>query len=153
MLQQHTLKRNKSAYKSSKRIARGNSSGHGTTAGRGSKGQLSRTGKKIRPAFEGGQTPFLQKLPKFKGFKRPTYVPTFAVNVLKLNMLDDGATVTTELLAEKGIIDNKNMKVKILGSGELNKKLKVVIPSSKSAAEKIEKAGGSVVVPEKKEKK
>ncbi len=143
MLQQHTLKRNNRAYKSSRRLGRGNSSGRGTTAGRGTKGQLARTGRKVSPWFEGGQTSFLQRIPKKKGFRRPVSVDVAVLNVADLNVLENGTVVSHELLLSHKLI-KKSDSVKILGEGELTKKLSVEVPCSASAKTKIEAAGGTV---------
>lgn len=145
MLQQHTLHPHPGATRKRKRLGRGNSSGHGTTAGRGTKGQGSRTGRgKIRPWFEGGQTPLAQKMPKKKGFRRHQKVVSFAVNLAKLNTLDNGTVVTVESLIAQKIIGPKVTEVKILSEGELTKKLVVKVSCSAAAKTKIEAAGGKV---------
>jgi large subunit ribosomal protein L15 len=144
MIQQHTLQPHPRSTHRKKRKGRGDSAGQGSFSGRGCKGQLARTGKKIKPWFEGGQTSFMQKIPKNKGFK-PIHKQHFlAVNVSSLNVFDDGEIVTTETLFHHHIISRKNTCVKILGNGELNKKVHVQLPVSASAKEKIEKVGGTV---------
>lgn len=129
-----------------KRLGRGNASGTGTTAGRGTKGQLSRSGGGKGDAFEGGQNPLHMRLPKLPGFKninRKAYLP---VNVDRLQeVFSVGDTVNGESLKEKGVTKYVTTPVKILGEGELNKKLTVVVEKvSKSAKAKIEAAGGTV---------
>lgn len=129
-----------------KRLGRGNASGTGTTAGRGTKGQLSRSGGGKGDAFEGGQNPLHMRLPKLPGFKninRKAYLP---VNVDRLQeVFSAGDTVNGESLKEKGVTKYVTTPVKILGEGELNKKLTVVVEKvSKSAKAKIESAGGTV---------
>lgn len=125
--------------KSHKRKGRGISAGQGKTAGRGTKGQLSRTGKKLRPGFEGGQMPLAQRLPKKRGF-RSRNVKLQTVRLDRLNILKDGAIVTIEQLQKAGIIRSKTVKI-VLGS-KLEKKLTVQVPATKSAQEAIIKAGG-----------
>ncbi len=128
------------------RKGRGAGSGNGKTAGRGHKGQWARSGGGVRPGFEGGQMPLARRLPK-RGFNNifgTTYAP---VNVEVLNRFEDGAEVTTELLLESGVISKALDGVKILGGGELTKKLTVKAAAfSASAKEKIEKAGGKAEV-------
>ncbi|MBU1446486.1 50S ribosomal protein L15 [Patescibacteria group bacterium] len=142
------LKSNKGARKNKKRIGRGNASGHGTYSTRGMNGQTARSGGRVRPGFEGGQTTFVQRMPKLKGFTNPTYIKYQVVNVKDLNNFDDGAIVDKESMLKAGLIDKKRMKVKVLGDGELTKKLTVKVDAiTKSAKEKIEKANGSVEIP------
>jgi large subunit ribosomal protein L15 len=138
------LKSNKGARHRKKRLGRGNGSGKGTYSGRGMKGQKARSGGNVRPGFEGGQTPFIQKMPKYRGFKNPNRTEYQIINLKDLEKFEDGATVNAETLKEKGMIAKKNLPVKVLGDGELTKKLTVNADKiSKSAAEKIKKAGGS----------
>ncbi len=125
------------------RVGRGRASGKGKTAGRGHKGQMSRAGATHKPLFEGGQMPYYRKLPKrgFNNFNSKTVVP---VNLDALNKFDDGTEVTIELLIETGLVNGRFDGVKILGSGEVEKKLTVKVNAfSASAKEKIEAAGGS----------
>ena len=128
------------------RKGRGAGSGNGKTAGRGHKGQWARSGGGVRPGFEGGQMPLARRLPK-RGFHNifgTTYAP---VNVEVLNRFEDGTEVTTELLLEAGVISKALAGVKILGNGEITKKLTVKAAAfSASAKEKIEKAGGKAEV-------
>ena len=127
------------------RRGRGHGSGNGKTAGKGHKGQLARSGHK-KPGFEGGQMPLYRRLPK-RGFKNRNSKEIIAINVDVLNRFEDGAEVTAETLKANGIISKTLDGVKILGRGELNKKLTVkVAKMSASAKEKIEKAGGKAEV-------
>ena len=128
------------------RKGRGAGSGNGKTAGRGHKGQWARSGGGVRPGFEGGQMPLARRLPK-RGFTNifgTTYAP---VNVDVLNRFEDGTEVTTELLIETGVISKALDGVKILGNGEITKKLTVKAAAfSASAKQKIEAAGGKAEV-------
>ena len=148
-MQLHDLRPNPGAKKNRKRIGRGNSSGHGTTAGRGSNGQLSRSGGGKGAGFEGGQTPLAMRLPKLPGFKNRNRVEYTPVNVERLDVyFNDGDVVTTESLIEKGIVKKHYELVKVLGGGELTKKLTVSVDKvSESAKAKIEAAGGKVELP------
>ena len=127
------------------RRGRGHASGNGKTAGKGHKGQKARSGAP-RPGFEGGQMPLFRRIPK-RGFKCRNTKDIVAINVSELNRFEDGATVTTASLIEAGIVKNPRDGVKILGNGELSKKLTVqVSAASASAVEKIEAAGGKFEV-------
>ena len=127
------------------RRGRGHGSGNGKTAGKGHKGQKARSGAP-RPGFEGGQLPLYRRLPK-RGFTNINSKEIVAINVGTLNAFDEGAVVTVEALVEKGIIKNPKDGVKILGNGELTKKLTVKVNAfSKSAVEKIEAVGGKAEV-------
>lgn len=131
----------------SKRLGRGNGSGKGTYSSRGMKGQKARTGKKLRPGFEGGQTPLIQRMPKKRGFKNPNKVVYQPVNLSDLNDFDAGKTITVSMLAEKKLVNKKGAPVKLLGFGEIDKKVTVEVhAASKSAISKIEKAGGSLTI-------
>ena len=128
------------------RKGRGNGSGNGKTAGRGQKGQWSRSGGGVRVGFEGGQMPLARRLPK-RGFNNIFAKRLEAVNVASLNKFEDGATVNVCDLLEQGILSKCEYGVKILGNGELTKKLTVRASAfSASAKEKIEKAGGKAEV-------
>lgn len=128
------------------RVGRGHGSGNGKTAGRGQKGQKSRSGGKIRVGFEGGQMPLYRRLPK-KGFKCRNSKKIIAINVAELERFEADSVVTIETLTEAGLVKNSYDGVKILGNGELNKKLTVQVNAfSKSAAEKIEACGGKAEV-------
>ena len=137
------------ANKKPKRVGRGSSSGLGTTAGKGNKGQQSRSGGKVYVGFEGGQMPLYRRI-AHKGFSNYPFKKEFVclnVDVLEAKFAD-GETVDNETLAAKGLISKKSETlVKILGNGNLTKKLTVDVEKvSASAKEKIEKAGGSVTV-------
>lgn len=127
------------------RRGRGHGSGNGKTAGKGHKGQKARSGAP-RPGFEGGQLPLYMRLPK-RGFKNINSKEIVAINVGCLNVFDDGEEVTVEKLVEKRVVRNPKDGVKILGNGELTKKLDVKVNAfSASAAEKIQAAGGKAEV-------
>ena len=127
------------------RRGRGHGSGNGKTAGKGHKGQKARSGAP-RPGFEGGQMPLFRRLPK-RGFKCRNSKNIISINVSDLNRFEDGATVTVESLKEIGLVKNPRDGVKVLGNGELTKKLTVSVDAaSKSAVEKIEAAGGKIEV-------
>ena len=145
-MQLNDLRPAEGARKARKRIGRGNSSGHGTTAGRGTKGQLSRSGGGKGAGFEGGQQPLAMRLPKLPGFKNRNRVEFAPVNVARLEGLyGDGETVDAESLMAKGVIKHDYIPVKVLGDGELSKKLTVKVDKvSASAKAKIEAAGGKV---------
>ncbi len=134
------------AKKRRKRIGCGESSGHGKTSCKGHKGQMARSGRGIRPGFEGGQMPLHRRLPK-KGFSNFDFRDVFeVVNVGSLNeAFEDGAVVNEESLREKGLVNRNCDAIKILGTGDLTRKLTIQVDKvSASAREKIEKAGGSV---------
>ncbi|ERT60532.1 MULTISPECIES: 50S ribosomal protein L15 [Megasphaera] len=128
------------------RVGRGIGSGNGKTAGKGMKGQNSRSGGGTRPGFEGGQMPLYRLLPK-RGFKNVWAKEYAEVNVSTLNRFEDGATVDPVALVEAGILKNVRDGVRILGNGDLEKKLTVQAQGfTKTAQEKIEAAGGKVEV-------
>ena len=134
------------ARHSKKRLGRGIGSGQGKTAGKGSKGQNARSGGGVRPGFEGGQLPLFQRLPK-RGFHNFTKVEYAIVNVSELNKFRAGSTVTIDTLIENGLVKDVKDGVKILGNGELTKKLTVKANKfSESAKKAIEALGGSVEV-------
>lgn len=142
----HELRPAEGSVKKSKRVGRGTASGWGKTAGRGQDGQNSRSGGGVRPGFEGGQLPLYRRLPK-RGFNNIFAKEIVSINVDRLNIFENGTEVTPELLLEKRIIRKINDGVKILGNGTLEKSLTVKANKfSKSAAEKIEAAGGKVEV-------
>ena len=127
------------------RRGRGHGSGNGKTAGKGHKGQKARSGAP-RIGFEGGQMPLYRRIPK-RGFKNRNHKEIVAINLSVLDSFDDGATVDVEALIAKGIIKDPADGVKILGNGELTKKLNVKVNAfSESAKEKIEKLGGTAEV-------
>ncbi len=134
--------------KESKRIGRGHGSGNGKTAGKGHKGQKARAGRGMRAGFEGGQMPLQRRIPK-RGFNNIFAEETVAINVAALNKFEDGAVVDAVALMEKGIINKADVAVKVLGNGTVTKKLTVKLSAfSKSAEEKITKAGGKAEVTE-----
>jgi large subunit ribosomal protein L15 len=125
------------------RLGHGRASGKGKTSGRGHKGQMSRTGSVHKPLFEGGQMPYVRKLPKrgFNNFNRKQILP---VNLDALNAFEDGAVITIEVLQEKGLVKGRFDGVKILGNGTLDKKLTVKATAFSAAArDKIEAADGT----------
>ncbi len=127
------------------RRGRGHGSGNGKTAGKGHKGQKARSGA-TRPGFEGGQMPLYRRIPK-RGFTNWNAKEIVAVNVSRLEVFDDGAEVTIEALKDAGIVKNPKDGVKILGNGELTKKLNVQANAfSATAKEKIEALGGKAEV-------
>ena len=141
------------ANKKTRRVGRGSSSGRGTTAGRGNKGQQSRSGGKIYIGFEGGQMPLYRRIAQ-KGFSNYPFKKEY--EVVNLSSLEakyaDGETVNKETLAAKGLVKKSASLIKILGNGDITKKLTVEIGKvSASAKAKIEKAGGKVVDSEKTE--
>lgn len=142
----HELLPAEGSTKESKRIGRGHGSGNGKTAGKGHKGQKARAGHGQRPGFEGGQMPLQRRVPK-RGFNN-IFAKEFAtVNVSALEVFDDGAVVDAAAMADKGIVKCAYVPVKVLGNGELTKKLTVVAAKfSASASEKIQKVGGTVEV-------
>jgi large subunit ribosomal protein L15 len=134
-----------SSSKDRKRVGRGIGSGYGKTAGRGTKGQNSRTGGGVRIGFSGGQNPLAKLLPKKRGFRAifPTY--TQVVKLEGLNQFKDGATVDNEMLAKAGLIKKAGERTKLLSGGELSKKLTVKVQAaSTSAKAAVKKAGGTV---------
>jgi len=128
------------------RKGRGPASGNGKTAGKGHKGQNARTGGGVRPGFEGGQIPLYRRLPK-RGFHNVFAKHYTIVNVDALNVFEDGSVVSADTLIENGIINDINDGIKVLGNGEISKKLTVKASIfSASAKEKIEAAGGKTEV-------
>lgn len=129
-----------------KRKGRGIGTGNGKTAGRGHKGQWARSGGGVRPGFEGGQTTLARRLPK-RGFNNIFATKYAEVNVAALNAFEDGETICVVSMLEKGVIGKANDGVKVLGNGQLTKKLTVKAAAfSQSAKEKIEAAGGKAEV-------
>jgi large subunit ribosomal protein L15 len=145
----HTLAPNKGAKHRVKRLGCGESSGHGKTSCKGNKGQKARSGSGTRVGFEGGQMPLHRRLPK-RGFNNINFKTK--VEVVNLSQIDkafnDGDTVNEEALRKAGLINRACEQVKVLGQGEISKKLTLVVDTiSASAKEKVEKAGGSVQLP------
>jgi large subunit ribosomal protein L15 len=141
----HELKPPAGSRPRRQRIGRGTGSGRGKTSGRGQKGQNARS-EGFRLGFEGGQMPYAQRIPKLPGFKNPFKKTYAVVNVSKLRRFDDGATVNAEALVEAGLV-RAGEEVKVLGTGDLNRKLTVEAHAfSTSARSAIEAKGGSVKV-------
>jgi large subunit ribosomal protein L15 len=134
------------AKKRRRRVGRGNASGFGTTAGRGTKGQKSRSGVSMAPYFEGGQMPLVRRVPK-RGFRNPNHRLYNLINVAALERFEPGSAVNPETLAERGLLSHQNRPIKILGDGEITRALEVSAHAfSASAEEKIRAAGGKVTV-------
>jgi len=140
------LKSPKGRHKKPKRVGRGSGSGHGKTSCRGHKGIKARSGRKLRPGFEGGQMPLSRRIPK-RGFTSKFKKEFEIINIKDLNIFENDSTITPQLLKDRGLIKNKKEGVKILGTGELSKTLTVRAHRfSKSAVEAIKRAGGTVEV-------
>jgi large subunit ribosomal protein L15 len=147
----HDLSPAPGSRKQSRRVGRGNASGRGTTAGRGTKGQKARTGHHggPRPGFEGGQTPLMARMPKLPGFSNPNRVEYQVVNLADLAAFGAGTTVNRESLKEKGLIRSTRKPVKLLGNGALKGAVTVEVDAaSASAKSAVEKAGGSLKLPQ-----
>ena len=145
-MKMHELAPALGSTKESKRIGRGHGSGQGKTAGKGHKGQKARAGRGIRAGFEGGQMPLQRRVPK-RGFNNIFAEEWIAINVAALNVFEDGNVVDAAALAQKGIINKANLPIKVLGNGNVTKKLEVKLNAySASAAEKITAAGGKAEV-------
>lgn len=144
-MMEHLLSPPKGARKRRKRVGRGDAAGQGSYAGRGMKGQKSRSGPGVRPGFEGGQLPLIKGLPMKRGFTNrfKTYYSLVKISVLE--DFESGANVTPDVLVERGYLRNLKLPVKILGDGELSKPLTVTAHKfTQSARSKIEGAGGRV---------
>src|ERR1700756_4220506 len=143
----HDLKPRPGAKHRRKRLGQGESSGHGKTSGRGGKGQTARSGSSIRIGFEGGQMPLIRRIPK-RGFNNTRHGTRYLpVNLESLNRFDDGARVDVDALRSVGLANGKAEGIKILGNGDLAKKLTVVAHAfSASAKSKIEAKGGTCEV-------
>jgi large subunit ribosomal protein L15 len=143
----HDLKPRPGAKHRRKRLGQGESSGHGKTSGRGGKGQTARSGSSIRIGFEGGQMPLIRRIPK-RGFNNARFTKQYvAVNVGELNQFDDGARVDETAMRAAGLANGPADGIKILGDGELSKKLTVSAHAfSASARAKIEAKGGACEV-------
>lgn len=141
MVKLNELQPAEGSVKKRKRVGRGDSSGQGGTAGRGHKGQNSRSGGSTRTGFEGGQTPLYRRFPKKRGFHNLFTKEYAVINIADLNAFADGETVSIDLLREKNIITNKYKYLKVLGEGEVSRKVIVKAHKfSKSAMEKLVKA-------------
>jgi len=143
----HELEKNIGATHAKKRVGRGSGSGLGKTSGRGQKGQKARSGGSINPVFEGGQLPLYRRLPK-RGFSNYPFKKEYAViNLSDLNVFEDGTVVTPALLKERGIVKKQLSGIKVLGEGELEKKLTIQAHKfSKSAIDKINESGSKAEV-------
>ncbi len=141
-----SLKHAPGATRSNKRLGRGQASGTGGTAGRGHKGQRSRSGSKRRAWFEGGQMPLQRRLPKY-GFYHHGKVYFQVVNVEDLNRIKDVSEITPEVLKSAGLVKYADRPIKLLGNGKLEAKVDIKVHAiSKSAREQVEKLGGSVTL-------
>jgi large subunit ribosomal protein L15 len=140
----HDLKPRPGAKHRRKRLGQGESSGHGKTSGRGGKGQTARSGSSIRIGFEGGQMPLIRRIPK-RGFNNKRFtVKYIAVNLDSLNAFDEGAMVDEKALRTLGLANGRCKRIKVLGDGELTRKLTVKVHAfSATARAKIEKLGGT----------
>jgi large subunit ribosomal protein L15 len=143
----HDLKPRPGSKHRRKRLGQGESSGHGKTSGRGGKGQTARSGSSIRIGFEGGQMPLIRRIPK-RGFNNAEFTTRYlAVNVGDLNQFEDGARVDETALRSVGLANGRGDGIKVLGTGDLTKKLTLVVSAvSASAKTKIEAKGGSVEI-------
>lgn len=147
----HNLKPRPGSKHRRKRLGQGEASGHGKTAGRGGKGQTARSGSSIRPGFEGGQMPLFRRIPK-RGFNNARFATNYSpVNLADLNVFEDGARVDETALRSVGLANGPVLGIKILGTGELTKKLTLVVSAiSASAKAKVEAKGGKVEIVAKK---
>ena len=143
----HELEKNIGATHAKKRVGRGSGSGLGKTSGRGQKGQKARSGGGVNPVFEGGQLPLYRRIPK-RGFTNAKFKTVYAViNLADLNVFEDGTVVTPALLKETGLVKNQLDGIKVLGNGNLEKKLTIQANKfSASALEKIKEAGSKAEV-------
>jgi large subunit ribosomal protein L15 len=140
-----TLKPPAGSRKKKKRVGRGDGSGHGGTAGKGSKGQNARSGHSVRPNFEGGQMPLSRRLPKI-GFKNPMRRIIATVNIDQLKRFPAGSVVDREILLTVGLVKRKADGIKVLGNGEINYPLSLRVDLvSRGARQKIEAAGGTIL--------
>jgi large subunit ribosomal protein L15 len=147
----HNLKPRPGSKHRRKRLGQGEASGRGKTAGRGGKGQTARSGSSIRPGFEGGQMPLFRRIPK-RGFNNARFATNYSpVNLADLNVFEDGARVDETALRSVGLANGPVLGIKILGTGELTKKLTLVVSAiSASAKAKVEAKGGKVEIVAKK---
>lgn len=144
-MRQHQLGPPPGAKRPRKRVGRGDGSGYGTTAGKGTKGQKARTGGGVRPGFEGGQLPLVKRLPHKRGFTNIFQTRYAVVNLRQLNGFAPDTQVTPQELAKAGLIPSAQQPVKVLGDGELTRSLVVKAAKfSATAKAKIEAAGGQV---------
>lgn len=144
----HSIKNAEGAVRKKKRVGCGESSGHGKTSCRGTKGQMSRSGHKRKPTFEGGQMRLIRRMPK-RGFNNPVKVVYAPVNLADLEIFENGSEVDAVALAKAGLVHDASLPVKILGDGTLNRKLTIKANAFSAAArEKIAAAGGQCVTVE-----
>ena len=144
-MRQNELSPAPGSKKDRKRVGRGDGSGHGTYSGRGCKGQKSRAGYKMKPGFEGGQLPLIQRLPRKRGFVNIFRTEYDAINLNRLNMFESGSEVTPERLVAAGLVKSLRRQVKILSEGDIKHPLVVKAHKFSAAARaKIEAVGGSV---------
>jgi large subunit ribosomal protein L15 len=140
----HDLAPPPGAHRKRRRIGRGLGSGRGTTAGKGTKGQNARSGGGVKPYFEGGQLPLVKKLPYRRGFNNPNRVEYQPVNLSDLQSFDAGSTIDLAALVAAGLLKNERERVKVLGTGDLDRALTVTAHRfSATARQKIEAAGGA----------
>jgi large subunit ribosomal protein L15 len=140
-----TLKPPAGSRKKRKRVGRGDGSGHGGTAGKGSKGQNARSGHSVRPNFEGGQMPLSRRLPKI-GFKNPMRRIIATISIDQLKRFPEGSVVDRETLLTTGLVKRKADGIKVLGNGEINYPLSLKVDRvSRGARQKIEAAGGTIL--------
>ncbi|MCK4863106.1 MAG: 50S ribosomal protein L15 [Dehalococcoidales bacterium] len=145
MVRQNNIAPAPGSRRASKRVGRGDGSGHGTYSGRGCKGQKSRAGYKMRPGFEGGQLPLIKRLPRKRGFTNIFRTEYSTVRVGALNTFDSGSEVTPEKMLASGIIKSLAKPIKILADGDIDRSLTVRANKfTASAKAKIEAAGGTV---------
>ena len=145
-MRQHEIRPQRGSRKLPRRLGRGTSQGQGKTAGRGTKGQLARTGPGLPGWFEGGQTPLHMRVPKLRGFKNRFRASFVAVNVAQLANYSAEGKVSPDTLAAKGLVE-KDARIKVLGDGVIGERLEVHAHAvSATARQKIERAGGSVVI-------
>ena len=143
-MMEHQIAPSKGARKNRKRIGRGDAAGQGSTAGRGNKGQKSRSGGGVPPWFEGGQLPLIKGLPMKRGFHNPFKTYYSLIKIETLETFEAGERITPELLLERGYLRNLNLPVKIVGDGEISKALTVMAAKfTQSAKAKIEAAQGT----------
>ena len=144
-MKQHELTPSAGARKSVKRVGRGQGSGHGTYSGRGCKGNKARAGFSVRPGFEGGQLPIIKRLPEKRGFVNLFPNRFNIVNLSQLNVFEDGSGVDAKALLSAGLIKSLSLPVKVLGTGEIDRKINIKAHKfSATAKQKIEAAGGKV---------
>ena len=141
---EHDLQQAEKARKNRKRVGRGDSSGNGSFSGRGMKGQKSRSGKPLRPGFEGGQLPIIKGLPMKRGFNNIFKTQYSIVNVSDLQIFPEGTEISSKTLFEHGLISTLRHPVKVLGNGELSNKITIEATKfTKTALEKLEKSGST----------